>query len=312
MAEHSAPSKHEVEQTILALARESAENAVLLTVAYADIFDAPISAEALHRFLIGRPMSQTDIAETVARCQLEQDATTYALPNRQHLFALADRRQTQAARMWPKARRYGGLLGQLPFVRMVAVTGSLAVDNPTRAADIDYFVVTAPDRLWLARLFILIVGRLARRDGIEICPNYIITERQMVLADRGLYEARELVQMVPLSGHDVYRTLMAANEWLVDFLPNARTIPIGMDVPRSPWQRAAESVLRGRIGDWLERWERERKVARLSDGVISAESNYTADVCKGHQHAHRMRTLHELRRRIDSIPALRHAAKSPT
>src|SRR5207245_3117918 len=93
-----------------------------------------------------------------------------------HRVALVDlRRQTnrRAAELWPKARFFGGILGALPFVRMVGVTGSLAANNPAVAADVDYALVVGGSRLWLARAGAIAVVRLARHVGVTRCPNYL-------------------------------------------------------------------------------------------------------------------------------------------
>src|SRR6185437_13782883 len=144
-------------------------------------------------------------------------------------------REALAARFWPRAQRYGRMIASLPFVRMVAVTGELAMDNVRDTSDIDFFIVTEHRRLWLCRLFVLSIVHVAARFGYTVCPNYLLSERSLAITERDLYSAHEVVQMVPLSGLDVYKQFRLANKWVYEFLPNAVSAP--RELPALPHGR---------------------------------------------------------------------------
>src|SRR4029453_6705708 len=127
--------------------------------------------------------------------------------------------------MWRQARRWARFFAAAPFVRMIAVTGSLAVDNAEADCDIDLFVVTEPGRLWLCRAFFFSVALACNAMGIRprLCPNYLVTSRALELetADCDYYVARELAQMIPLWGQVTYESLRARNAWMIELQPNA-------------------------------------------------------------------------------------------
>jgi hypothetical protein len=190
---------------------------------------------------------------------------------------------------------------------MVAVTGSLAMDNVEKEADIDYLIVTEPGRLWLCRALVILAGRFAARDGIRICPNYIITLNSLRFQDQSLYSAHEIVQMIPVAGMEVYARIRAENSWVESYLPNAQGAPIKKSLPSrqvvgSLTRPKFEAAMRTLPFDWIEHWEMDRKIRqlRLEQGA-SPESEFSADICKGHVHLHRTNTNRALAIRLEQL-----------
>lgn len=279
----------------------SLAEAVLRTLAYGDVFAFPLTESELHRYLIGQAATPVDINRLLASGALEgwiSRAGPYiCLRGREDLLQVRQERARHAARLWPAAVYYGQRLAALPYVRMAAVTGSLAVGNPRPQDDLDYLLVTAPGRVWLARLLALGVVRWAQQRGQRVCPNYLLSEAALASLPQELYSAHELAQMVPLSGEVVYARLRSANPWVRDYLPNARGLPAGWGFPPVGFQasRLAPVLEKGvprPLADRLERWEMQRKVRRLAaQAPGSPEAQFGPDWCKGHFDGHGGRAL---------------------
>ncbi len=185
------------------------EEAILKTVAYVDIFNYPLTAPEIHRYLIGVPSIESDTDRALYNLSqnsnfLECRDGYYTLVRRGSIVETRKYRKEIAQIMWPKAEYYGNIMAALPFVLMVSVTGSLAVDNADLESDIDYLIVTSNNRLWTTRAMIVLIVRLAAKRGTAIWPNYLVTEEAMTFQERNLYSAREVAQMEPVAGFDVY------------------------------------------------------------------------------------------------------------
>ena len=175
---------------------------------------------------------------------------------------------------------------------MVAITGSLAMNNTDEGKDVDFMIVTAPNHLWTCRALALLIARVARLEGLSLCPNYLVTTNALELHERSLYVAHELAQMVPLSGREIYDEICRLNTWMYDYLPNASGVPELTHVVqaanrRSVLQKSLEFIFGLPFGAWLEKWEMNRKIGRLArEQAQSVESYFSADVCKGHIDKH--------------------------
>jgi hypothetical protein len=216
----------------------------------------------------------------------------FALRGREYLVQTRQRREEIAARVWPKAAYYARMIASLPFVRMVAVTGSLAMNNAEEGKDVDFMIVTTSNRLWTVRALCLLVARVAKLAGINLCPNYLVTTRALELKERSLYVAHELAQMIPLSGLATYQKMRQINDWTEEYLPHAAGAPA---LPSGVRQVQVDSLIkvileflfRLPFASWLEKWEMDRKIARLSrEQASSFESYFSADICKGHIDRH--------------------------
>jgi hypothetical protein len=284
------------------------DRAILETLAYSAVFEYPLRLDELHRYL---PVYAERDALTIRLKSLMgpvgEKGGFYFLSGNDEFVHIRRQREARSRRLIPYALRYGRILGALPFVRMAALTGSLAVFNASQNADFDYMLVAASGRVWTARAFALLFNRLTRMRGHTLCPNLIVSENALAWSVRDAYSAHELCQMIPVSGMDTYRKLMQANDWVKDFLPNAfREISAQWrkieQNEMSAVQKLLEPPLSGKSGDRLERWEMRRKIARLSkqDG-FGEETVFNAEICQGNFDHHRRRTKKMLEERLEKV-----------
>ena len=267
--------------------------AILQTIAYSDVFDYPLTAREIHRYLSGVRASLEEVARALGEDNvLTRTDDYFTLPGREEIVRTRMRRVSFSATLLPSAIAYGRMLGRLPYIRMVALTGSLAVMNGSENQDFDYMLVTAPGRVWTARAFALALNRLARRQGFTLCPNLIVSETALKWTQMDLYSARELCQMLPVAGFDVYQRLLQANQWMEEYLPNAYSECKSLfpHIPRRivMSQSLVEFLLRSKPGDSLENWEMHRKIARFSKQAgFGEETIFNAEICQGNFHHHR-------------------------
>ena len=286
------------------------EHAILYTLAYADIYDYPLTLRQLQRYLIGIASTPESVASVLdngawARRHVARRGDYYMLPGRESLAELRRHRAAVAQSMWQRARRYAASIARIPFVRMVALTGALTMENVEADDDYDYLIVTEHDHLWLAR-FLIVQGivKPAQRRREEVCPNYLITARALALdeSERDLYHAHELAQMIPFYGLPVYRQLRAANTWADRFLPNATGAPQIDNVAQgSQERRFPERLLRMTAGAWFEQREMARMARKLAPTGMLAEVLVTPDQCKGHVGAHDQHARQVFEARLEAL-----------
>lgn len=294
------------------------QRAILETFVYADMFHYPLARDEVHRY-VPWPAAPEEVVQalthSVAEGRLIRSNGYFALPGREALIPLREQREKIAQRKWAAARRYVHWLALLPFVRLVAVTGTLAVNNVEEEDDIDVFVVTETGRLWLCRALVVLIVRLAALAGDELCPNYFVSERQLAFADEDFFTAREVAQMVPLYGSDIYWRIRELNPWVKGFLPQADGLPnpahhtdqagqtmLQLGLVARGTKSIAEWVLRSPLGDRLERWEMARKVPKFERSAEATQAGtsvaFTADCCKGHFAHHESTITREFDERL--------------
>ncbi len=300
------------------------ERSILQAVSYADVFDFPLTAGEIHYYLVGLAAAKPEVqhilnGDRLVPRHLERYKDLFTLPGRTSIVKERQRRAAASTRIWPSAIKYGRLIAQIPFVRMVAVTGALAVNNAVLDDDMDYFIVTEPGRLWLCRSLVILLVRLAARRGDLLCPNYFLSENSLALPEHDLFTAHELLQMVPVSGLPVYKKMLRLNSWAGRFLPNAYYFE-GASTPSEGESNSpiplVERVLRSTPGDWFEKWEMERKITKFnkqepvsfspgfrgnngSEDLI--ELSFSADRCKGHFNHHGRRALQAYKAQLKQL-----------
>ena len=230
------------------------EEAVLLTVHYRDLFCHALTLKELTQCLLFVPADAHDVQEAVNELQeryLSRCGEFLTWQGREWLADERGKRLAASARLWRRARHYGQLVRQIPFLRMAGISGSLAVNHAREGRDdVDLFCIAEPNRVWIVMLFLKMLCVYSRRFGVsQLCPNTCLAEDHLEIRSQNLYMAHQIAQVAPLWGGDVYQTFVRKNAWVTRFLPNA----FGdlQTQPPAPMPKRGASLVPRWVGDQL-------------------------------------------------------------
>lgn len=222
----ASPARSTAELGRVAFPLTDVQRAVLLTVLYADLFDFPLTESEIVKRLLLHRADAASVRGAIGSLMgpfLTASGPFITWRGREQLIDLRRRRSAVSHELWRDAERYSSWISRIPFIRMVAVSGSLAADNAEGDSDIDVFCITESDRLWLVRLFIVPLSTMTRRFPRlfprYLCPNYIVAANALEIEDRNAYTAHEIALSRPIYGARMHAEFMAANEWVHGFLP---------------------------------------------------------------------------------------------
>jgi hypothetical protein len=272
------------------------ELAVLQSVVYASLFDYPLTLDQLQQSLIGVRADRETIAawwrsSDLLQATVECRDGVFFPAGRADVIATRARREQVSRQLLDRDRRILSTLSRLPFVRMVALSGSLAHLNAEGSADLDLFMITAPRRVWSVTLAVLVVSRLMgwRR---HLCLNYVVSERRMKIVPEDLFTANQIVHLKPMFGARVFDRFVKANGFVRIHYPNFELpAAAGDDQPATIVERVL-SAGPAQLGEQLARAIYGRHLRRKASTWQSRdEVRLEAECLKLHTSSHRAATL---------------------
>lgn len=200
-------------------------NDILSTLTYFDIFTYPVKKREIWLFLQNLyHHSEFEIALQVLikNCLIFKLGEFYSLQNNYAIVQRRIKRSDKAEILLAKAKKVASLLSGFPFVRGVAVSGSLSKNFADDASDINLFIITARNRLWIARTIMHGFKKLIFLVNKQhfYCMNYFVDEDHVEIAEKNIYTATEIATLMPLHGSIAFEKFYSGNAWTKMFLPN--------------------------------------------------------------------------------------------
>lgn len=232
---------------------------ILATVAYFDLFHHPVTQTEIYAFL-QRQHSHEAVAQAVE--QLIDRELLYPLDEFYSLhndYALVRRRREgmqRAKGLLQKAEKVAAFLSRFPFVRGVAVSGSLSKNVADADADIDLFIITRRNRLWIARTLMHCFKKLTFLFNRQhyFCMNYYVDEALPEIEEKNIYTAIEVATLLPLRGIEAFEAFYRQNQWVKTHLPHHLLKPSYVRNSRGGWIRQGLELLFNHPGgDLLDR-----------------------------------------------------------
>lgn len=258
---------------------EKIEQAILKTLIYSDLFDYPLTKVEIEKYLIEVKATQKDL-QTSLEFLLEKKKIIVhkgfcCLMGKEPLIELRQKRAEISRKKMSIAQKWLPLLKCNPWLKMVAVTGALSMENAEEGDDIDLMLIFTKDRLFLGRLlefFLLkLIGRRRQPGQKEVkdvfCPNLYLTEDSLEIKNKDLFTAHEIVQVkVIWEREDIYKRFLLANQWVGKFLPNYLHYSSVKPACRRGRYQASKGT-GNRIFDWLERTARKIQLKHMEEKI---------------------------------------------
>jgi len=201
---------------------------------YHDIFDYPLAPLELIKWTAGKEIEFKNLENT----KISTKNGFLFLNGKEGSTLKRLMRKRISKRKLEKAKKAARVLSFLPTIKMVAVTGALAMNNANEDSDIDFLMITKKGSLWTTRLFamgLLKVFRIPRRkygDKItkdKLCLNIWLDESDLAWGknNRNIFTSHEISQIIPLVNKDqAYERFLSKNIWIADFWPNATSAKV--------------------------------------------------------------------------------------
>lgn len=129
-------------------------------------------------------------------------------------------------------KTYIWLLSLLPQIKLVGLSGSIAMMNADSDDDIDLFIITSKNRLFTARFLVTIIAFIMglkralgqHKAANKVCLNLFFDESDLKVPKfkQTVFVGHEILQMRPIiNKSQTYDKFLYANRWVLSFFPNA-------------------------------------------------------------------------------------------
>lgn len=245
---------------------------ILEPLFYYDIFSYPLTIEEIYEFSCHKTTDGTSIhqiekklEELVHKGYLYRMDQFYALTQAPQWVQTRKENNKRALKYLKRAHKMTRLMTCFPYVRGVFVSGSLSKNVMPLDGDIDYFIVTKPQRLWVTRTFLVLFKKIFLFNSKKhFCVNYFVDEELLEIEEKNRFTATEVATVLPIYGRQIYQDFWAANQWLKNYYPNVVSRNMTQMLPeKQGWiQSFIEKILNTRLGDWLDTFFMKRTLKR--------------------------------------------------
>ena len=235
------------------------KRSIIRTLAYYDIFSYPLTADEIYYNLDENHTTSEEVKtelESLYSNQLIQfKGKFYLLNNDDSYIRRREAGNELAVKRLKTARRVSGFISRFPFIRGILLSGSISKGFMEEDSDIDYFVITHPNRVWFSRLMLMLFKKIFLLNSKRIfCINYFVDSENLQIQEKNIFTATELVTLLPTFGRDIYEELYTKNNWVKQFFPNypKRETREVLDRKNGVIKSLLEKILGRKFGDKID------------------------------------------------------------
>lgn len=217
--------------------------AIKNTLIYSSIFKYPLTYYQILNFLIideqeniNIKIFQQELARLIKKKYIIVKDEMCFLPGVRYLNWHLGRKFSK--KIFKKNRHIFKILNKIPWIKFIGATGSSAAKNSNAQSDLDVFIITQKNRVWLTRFFVTIILKTIFKSYVKkgIDPNIYIDETCLSwpTKHRNLYVANEIIRMEPIiDKENYYFKFLNANKWVNHYIGNFKAYYVKQDITKN-------------------------------------------------------------------------------
>jgi len=246
------------------------QHAVYQTLCYFDVFKYPLKKEEILKFCKNKVSSnELDFAlrSLLNNSKIKQCEEYYLLYGASS--NIIEMRLENKARLDKKLffiKNFARFVSRFPFVRAVLISGSVSKGFFKADSDVDYFIITEPNRLWICRTILFLFKKTVLLNSNKyFCMNYFIASDNLKIPDENLFVAIEIKTTIPVFENELSKQFKKQNNWINNYCPNFSTDAKALFDKEitTPWlSRLIEKIFAGTFGEKLDNYFLRKTSAR--------------------------------------------------
>lgn len=278
---------------------------------YFSLFKYPLTASEIFDFSDASSDQQIDhvkakLDELAAQNVIYKIDKFYLCENNEALIERRLKGNEGAKRIQQKAIARSKFISKFPYVEGVGISGSLSKGfYDEKDGDIDFFIITKHQRLWIARTILIIYKKIFLLNSKKyFCVNYFISEHALEISEKNRFTATELVTLMPMFGNGSFHEFYKKNKWVYSFLPNMqhrRPLENLSPIKKPIISLFLERIFNTSLGNSLDRFfmkitykKWKVKFNDLSENRLNIAMKSTQNVSKHHPNDYQNKVINRL------------------
>jgi hypothetical protein len=301
--------------TLQSIELDTLQQGLIQALIYSDIFKYPLTEKELYERI---PVSFPDFEKVapalqtlVAQKIISSAQGYYFLGSEDNCIGRRIQGNKKARSYRRLARVFTRIIASFPFVKAVLLTGSLSKGIIEKKGDVDYFIITSPERLWLCRTLLIIFKKVFLLNSRKyFCVNYFIDTNNLEIQAHNIFTATEIATSIPAYNQLVCDDFYKSNLWYKTYFPNQQLVDVSLSQKKtfSPLKPLLEKIFAGKSGERLDDWcyhktlnHWKKKHSNLDARIFEENFKSLKYISKHHPHGFQFRVTEEYERRIQSF-----------
>jgi len=284
----------------------------LKTILYFSIFNYPLKLEEICNFSAVKDGEKVakELEFLLAQKIIIYKEGFYLMDSNPNSIEKRKKGNQMAVSALVKAQERADFIAKFPFVEAVGVSGSLSKGYYDQNSDIDFFVITKPDKVWLCRTLLMLYKKIFLLNSRKyFCINYFMSSCQLEIEEKNRFTATEIKTLIPFQGKEAFEEFYRQNRWVYaifgEFEPELGHIK---NIEKPKIVKALEQLLNSKPGNLLDVafkkitvsfWKIKFKQMKTDDFKVALKS--TKNISKHHPLNFQKKVIGSLNEKYEEI-----------